>query len=149
MNEGNLKPWQKGQSGNPNGQPPKTVSAILRELGESTVIDFSLKVLQPDGEVKTIRVNVGTGDDREEKKTLNYVIAARMIENAVHGDLNATKELLNRTEGSTPQTVNTSNVNKDVSNKLNFSKLNEEELEEYISHQKRMEEMERKIEENE
>ena len=34
-NEENLKPWKPGQSGNPNGRPPKMLTEINREMKDA------------------------------------------------------------------------------------------------------------------
>lgn len=138
------QPWKEGQSGNPKGRPVNSITAALRELGEGKLIDCSYTVRKEDGKDETVNINL-----QAKENSINHAIGVKMLQMALAGDINAIKEVLNRTEGSTPQTVNTSNINKDVSSKLNFSKFNDVELEEYISHQKRMEEMERKIEDNE
>lgn len=80
----NLKPWQPGQSGNPNGRPAtkyieEEFQAFLRELAKSK-----------------------DGTERERLQ----VIMARLFHDAANGNVKASTELLNRAFGKAKQDIN-------------------------------------------
>jgi hypothetical protein len=80
----NLKPFQKGKSGNPGGLPqgtPKVTLALMRLLRSN-----------PD--------EVFTPKSRAEE------IAYALYQKAANGDVSAIRELSDRTEGKSPATVN-------------------------------------------
>jgi hypothetical protein len=80
--------FKKGQSGNPNGRPKKTMTNILNELLNSNKIEIELVI---NGETKDIDITT--------KQGINTAIAAKLIEKALQGDLGAIKEINDRTEG--------------------------------------------------
>jgi hypothetical protein len=77
--------WQKGESGNPTGRPRKSpVSDALRELIDQ---EYS-------GREKRFR-----------GLTNCQVLATRLFEQAIAGDLGAAKEVADRIQGKAPQSV--------------------------------------------
>ncbi len=80
--------FKKGQSGNPNGRPKKTMTNILNELLNSNKIEIELTI---NGETKDIDITT--------KQGINTAIAAKLVEKALQGDLGAIKEINERTEG--------------------------------------------------
>jgi len=88
MNEQNLKPFKKGQSGNPKGKPKGTVS-----------ITTHLKRLMN----KKISVPELTGSD--DKLTVKELIALRLIKDAIDGKHHAQNIILERLEGKVTQKV--------------------------------------------
>lgn len=77
----NLRPFKPGQSGNPNGRPRSALlsDALRRELVEQ----------MPDAPEKTIAEGV----------------AAKLIERALSGDVQAIKEVFDRAEGKVSQNI--------------------------------------------
>jgi hypothetical protein len=89
------KPFQKGESGNPNGRPvgSRNVSTILKEMMES---------LAPDELVNAKFVKEFCKGKK--KVTTADAIAARLInEGLIKGEPWAMKEILDRTEGKAKQ----------------------------------------------
>jgi hypothetical protein len=70
-----LKKWKPGQSGNPKGRPPKLVSITSYLKKDLATIDEK------------------TG------KTYAEIVAQKLIDLALGGDLEAIKEILNRIDG--------------------------------------------------
>lgn len=66
----NLKPWKPGQSGNPNGRPPKgqALTDLMREM-------------------------------MEENPNIKKAIMAKLMEGAAKGDIAFIREVLDRIEG--------------------------------------------------
>lgn len=98
-NEQNLKSYQKGQSGNPNGRPAgsRNVSTVLtemlRELAPKAIIDASF--------IKEISKS-------RKRPTLADAVAAKIIYMGLVNDQPwALKELLDRTEGKPAQSIRT------------------------------------------
>ena len=87
----NLTPWQPGQSGNPNGRPKGSgsITAMLKKLmSEPTTI---------------------TDEDGEEHTTsVAEAIAIRLTRMAMYGDVKATKEILDRTDGKLTELLSAS-----------------------------------------
>jgi hypothetical protein len=90
----NLKPFKKGQSGNPSGRPKgsKNISTILTEM---------LRKIFPEAEIDLGLVDNALLSQIVGKRKLTNAdaIAARMIFEALKGEAWAAKELLDRTEG--------------------------------------------------
>lgn len=84
-----LPPWKPGESGNRNGRPRgKSVTKHLLELLEK-------KVNAPKGAISV----------DSEKVTISQGIAIKLLEKAIRGDLEAIKEVQNRTEGKSKEIV--------------------------------------------
>ena len=97
-NDKNLRePWQKGESGNPKGRPPKSITDFLREYGNATKIDGTVNITDGKGKVyqKVIKL--------ESDKTINELVSIALVEAALNGDLASQKELLDGTEGKAKQ----------------------------------------------
>ncbi len=104
--EGKNYQFKEGQTGNPQGRPRgKSVSTILKEL--------------LDGEIKNTEGIT---------KTRSEVIALKLFEKAIkNGDLKAITEILDRTEGKAPQTLNVNTPNKNP-----LAGKTDQEIEDYI-----------------
>ncbi|MGV3556923.1 DUF5681 domain-containing protein [Larkinella arboricola] len=101
-NNENLKPFAKGQSGNPGGRPVGHITNFLNEFGNSSDIEFTIIKTNSKGEKSESTSRLSTGD----RQTINQAIAARLLQLALNGDLKAIREVLNRTEGRVPQPIN-------------------------------------------
>ena len=95
-NSGNLTPWVKGQSGNPNGRPKKgkTWSEIANDLLDSNEI---MIVYSTSKETKDLHLQV------DKNKTIRHAIVSALINEAMSGNIQAIKELYDRTEGKPAQ----------------------------------------------
>jgi hypothetical protein len=93
----NLKPIEKGRSGNPNGRPKGSmnISTIMKKI-----INDELSLKDPFTK-KKVTTTIGTH------------IAMKIIKKACDGDLRAASELLDRIEGKATQ-VNV-NANSEMS----------------------------------
>ena len=120
----NRKSWKSGQSGNEKGRPPKTITEYLREYGSATKIDATVKITKSDGKEYTKVIKL------ESATTINELVGLTLIQAALAGDLGSQKELLDRTEGKAKQElkINSENTNYTPENKLDYSKLNKEQL---------------------
>ncbi|MCP3682544.1 MAG: hypothetical protein GY861_07620 [bacterium] len=82
--------WKPGQSGNPNGRPPKNValSDILKELGLECIEDIETK----------------------DKKTRNELLAKVMWKKALKGDMLAINTVLERKDGKLKEHIVTEDI---------------------------------------
>ena len=96
-NEGGVtgKGWKKGKSGNPNGRPKKgeAWADVANELLISKEIDITMKM--PNGKVK--RLNL------ESDRSFRHAVIVGMIKEAMNGNVQAARELADRTEGKPKQ----------------------------------------------
>ncbi|OIN55864.1 DUF5681 domain-containing protein [Arsenicibacter rosenii] len=104
----NLKPFPPGTSGNPKGRPKGPISQLLKEFGESSEIVFSVSITR-GGKKASSEATISAGDDR----TINELIAAKLLQMAMDGDIKAIREVLNRTEGRPHQSVTLSRGTED------------------------------------
>lgn len=88
-NEQNLKPFQPGQSGNPNGRPEgvKNRATIFKKW-----LEVSAKITNPE---------TGAAEDG----TLEDKLAVKVIAEALKGDIQAAKEVLDSVYGKANQPV--------------------------------------------
>ena len=96
-NNGNLKPWTKGQSGNPKGRPPKgkAWSDVANEMLDAC--EVTLTISTPDGKSKTRGLKC--------YKTFREAIIFSQIAEALQGNVPAQRELADRTEGKPNQRI--------------------------------------------
>ena len=89
------RPFKKGQSGNPNGRPKKgeAWADVANELLNSKEIDITMKM--PNGKVK--RLNL------ESDRSFRHAVIVGMIKEAMNGNVQAARELADRTEGKPKQ----------------------------------------------
>lgn len=95
----NLRPFAPGQSGNPGGRPKKQpITDYLREQLEADVPSALLERLKPADRVVAMEV-LGSSP------TFGQFVAFRTIQQAIHGDMFALRELLDRVEGKVTQKI--------------------------------------------
>lgn len=87
--EDNLRPFKKGQCGNPNGRPKGV-------LNSKTILERFLSI---EKEMTNPLSN------ETENLTIAELIALKQISNALNGDLPAYKEIIDRIEGKTQSKV--------------------------------------------
>ena len=89
------RPWKPGESGNPNGRPPKgeAWADVANELLNSKEIDITMKMA--DGKVKQLIL--------ESDKSFRHAVIVGMIKEAMNGNVQAAKELADRTEGKSKE----------------------------------------------
>ena len=88
------KQFKKGQSGNPNGRPRgKSISSYLKEFGEADLVEYEVRVTE-NGKVKKL-----AGKIESPGQNTNAALAAILLRKALNGDLQAWKEIVDRTEG--------------------------------------------------
>ncbi len=106
-NPQNLKNWEKGQSGNPNGRPKGTENSKTR-------LARLLSLVQS-------KKNPVTGVD-EEFSLLEQMDMAQIVK-ALKGDSKAYKEILDRFEGQSKQSIEVeSNNNEPLNININVTK---------------------------
>jgi hypothetical protein len=117
-NEQNLQPkpaWKKGESGNPKGRPPKTITAFMRELGEGTLLDCKMRMLFK-GEIITKEIDFQSLENkRKYVATLNEIVATKVVQQAIAGDIQSQKMLIEAqnptvASGDKPQNIQPPNV---------------------------------------
>ena len=110
--------FKPGQSGNPAGRPKKhdTFSEIARELAGATEID--------------ITYTVGGKENHRHltsSKSFYEGIAMAVIAKALTGDISATKELLDRTEGKPNQSIAlNANITEDKPQPMSIEEMKKE-----------------------
>ena len=89
------KGWKPGESGNPNGRPKKgeAWADVANELLNSKEIDITMKMA--DGKVKRWRL--------ESDKSFRHAVIVGMIKEAMKGNVQAARELADRTEGKSKE----------------------------------------------
>ena len=117
--EGLKAPWKPGQSGNPNGRPKKenTYSDTLREILESKSIKIKYTYTDKNGDTQIKHVQV-TSD-----KNMYHGIAAAQISEALAGNVQAQKEIIDRIQGKAPQGIDITSQG----DKINESPLTDKE----------------------
>ena len=112
-------PFPKGKSGNPKGRPKKehTFSDTARELMAANSIDVSWTIVDGNGQKKTKTLQL------KSTKNMHYGTAAALIVEALKGNVNALREIINRTEGKAVQKVE-ADLKGDIH--LHFDKEDEE-----------------------
>lgn len=94
-NPQNVPPrWKSGESGNPKGRPPKTITAIMRELGEGTLLDCKYRFLH-NGEIITRSIDFESLENkRKYKATINEIVGSQVVKQAIAGDVQSQKMLI-------------------------------------------------------
>jgi hypothetical protein len=89
------RPWKPGESGNPNGRPKKgeAWADVANELLNSKEIGITMKLA--DGKVKRLSL--------ESDKSFRHAVIVGMIKEAMNGNVQAAKELADRTEGKSKE----------------------------------------------
>ena len=107
-NEGGItgKGWKKGVSGNPKGRPKKgeAWADVANDLLDSKEIDITMKT--SDG--KTKRLNLGAD------KSFRHAVIIGQISAAINGNVQAARELADRTEGKAKETREVTNKNEPI-----------------------------------
>ena len=100
------KGWKPGVSGNPNGRPKKgeAWADVANELLNSKEIDITLKMA--DGKVK--RLNL------ESDKSFRHAVIVGMIKEAMKGNVQAAREVADRTEGKAKEIREVTNKNEPI-----------------------------------
>ena len=116
MNEQNLKPFQKGQSGNPNGRPRKYVST-LRESGyKLSEINDCIQVMM----AMTVD-ELKEAFENKNATVLEKTIAAAIKKSIEKGSLYSIETLLSRVYGKPKEQVDM-NVDADVVVTMNLNR---------------------------
>ena len=91
------KGWVKGKSGNPSGRPKKgsSWSDVANQLLDATELDISLTL--PNGKKHQITCNIEGGN------TIRHAVVGALIVEALKGNIQAIRELADRTEGKPAQ----------------------------------------------
>ncbi|MCP4665148.1 MAG: hypothetical protein GY849_02185 [Deltaproteobacteria bacterium] len=84
---------------NKTGENGKSISSILKKMGEEKIISYKLTLTDSDGNTKTKQGSL------ESKEDLNTVLASILFQKAITGDLKAIREILDRTEGKPKQEI--------------------------------------------
>ena len=110
--------FKKGGPGGP-GRPKKehTFSDTARELMAANSIDVSWTIVDGNGQKKTKTLQL------KSTKNMHYGTAAALIVEALKGNVNALREIINRTEGKAVQKVE-ADLKGDIH--LHFDKEDEE-----------------------
>ena len=89
------KGWKPGESGNPNVRPKKgeAWADVANELLNSKEIDITMKMA--DGKVKRLSL--------ESDKSFRHAVIVGMIKEAMKGNVQAARELADRTEGKSKE----------------------------------------------
>lgn len=95
-NRKNSTSYKPGQSGNPSGRPEnhRAFGPTAKELLSSNNIEIKMNI---NGNTKELKI---TSD-----KNIYYAIVCALIHEALGGNIQAIKELLDRTEGTSKQTL--------------------------------------------
>lgn len=92
-NEGGItgKGWKPGQSGNPKGRPKKgeAWADVANQLLDSNEIDITMKM--SNGKIKNLNL--------EADKSFRHAVIIGQIKQAMDGNVQAARELADRTEG--------------------------------------------------
>ena len=91
------KGWVKGKSGNPKGRPKKgsTWSEVANQLLDASELDISLTL--PNGKKHEITCKIEDGN------TIRHAVVGALIVEALKGNIQAIRELADRTEGRPAQ----------------------------------------------
>lgn len=115
----NLKPFKPGQSGNPNGQPRKTINSVNKELenrGVSTATPFDIK------ECFLKLINLSTSELEElcddDKQPSMIVIVAEAILSGKGFDV--IEKMLDRAIGKAEQKTDVTLTDKTINITLNL-----------------------------
>ena len=100
-NIGKATQFKKGITGNPNGRNG-SISDIIKKMGKSKKIEYTLKVENSKGEEKIIKGKITATGGR--KATINDLLSAQLFQNAIRGDIKAMDMIMDRTEGKPIQT---------------------------------------------
>jgi len=113
----NLIPAQKGEVRNPNGRPKKenAWADIYNLILDSQKV--KMEVLSKSGDVETIELT--------EKNTIRYGIGIALSREALKGNVNAARELADRTAGKPKQETESKII---LEEEEDLSLLSEEEL---------------------
>lgn len=97
-----LTPWKPGQSGNPKGRPKR--GPISDSIARMLELQVPKEMLD--------KANLKKSKALPKKATFADLIVFAMVQQALKGNVGAFKEMLNRSEGKTPQHLTLSSTDK-------------------------------------
>ena len=94
-NQNLRRPGKKGECPNPNGRPKgaKSVTTYIRELLDKRIDSPKTPISDP-----------------RKKISVAETIALRLVQKAMNGEMQAIREIQDRTEGKSVETVNSNNM---------------------------------------
>ena len=112
-----------GNNANPHGRPLKknTFSDIARALLEAREINIEY-TFPKAGQMVTSKLHM------ESDSTINHSLIAALIKEGLDGNVNAIKELIDRTEGKAIETVKHEGGVDNIVGTYNFNGMNPDEL---------------------
>jgi hypothetical protein len=101
--------FAKGVSGNPNGRPKKErcFSDIARQMLASKKMDITY-TFPKDGKLVTSRVSI------DSDKTIYHGLCAALVREGMGGNVQAIKELVDRTEGKAREFIDHTSKGKEI-----------------------------------
>ena len=96
-NNDNITTWEKGQSGNPKGRPKKgsSWSDVANQLLDASELDINVTL--PNWKQHQITCKIEDGN------TIRHAVVGALIVEALKGNIQAIRELADRTEGKPAQ----------------------------------------------
>lgn len=83
----NLRPWKKGQSGNPSGRPKSIIAGHITAIANRKITEKEFKAF------KSMGLNIERG------VTYGEALAAALFRHAIKGKIDAAKEIGDRVDG--------------------------------------------------
>lgn len=123
-NEKNLKPFKKGQSGNPKGRPKQLVTKILDELKVNGEVVTANTVSQVYKVLLSLTLKEITAISKDKAKPIIYTMIAKAI---VENGFETIEKMLDRANGRPTQMHQQS-----IDMKVSKDSLTDEEIEERL-----------------
>lgn len=92
--------FQPGQSGDPTGSAPQTITGWLKQFAGQSQITAQIEMRKDKEPPKVVNFSIKNGQG-----PIRALVALQLIKGAVEGDLAFIREVLDRTEGKAKQEI--------------------------------------------